>query len=440
MHPALLDAALHIAAHHGLKDATPGHNRLPVAYGGVRLHASGAAALRVRLVLHGPDELSLYAADETGAPVVSVASLLARLVSADRLRPADHDSLFTVTWTEVTAQSSSARPSSARPPGDEADVLRVTGAGSATWPRGRPARTRQPGARRGPQVARRGQRPAPGRRHQYAVAATPDESPNPVVAPIWGWSSPYRPNIPGGCSSWTPTTPHRRRCAARWPPSSGRGAAPGRTERGLFAPRLARAAAHDGTSTGLEPRRHGADHRRHGRAGRGARPAPRADRRTRNLVLLGRSGQLEPGLHEELTGLGAHVTVAAGDAADRTAVAAVLAAVPEDRPLTAVVHAAAVVDDGLVESLTEERVDRVLRQADGAWVLHELTRGHDLAAFVVYSSAAGLLGGPGQSSYIAANALPRRAGRDRRALRAAGSVAGLGTCGKARPGRPRPPH
>jgi acyl transferase domain-containing protein/short-subunit dehydrogenase/acyl carrier protein len=121
----------------------------------------------------------------------------------------------------------------------------------------------------------------------------------------------------------------------------------------------------------------------------------------RDLVLISRRGREADGaadLHAELTDLGARVRIEACDAADRDALAALLA----DVPVTAVVHAAGVVDDGVLASLTPEQVDRVLRpKVDAAVNLHELTS--DLTAFVLFSGAAGTFGGPGQANYAAAN-------------------------------------
>ncbi|MFE9009471.1 SDR family NAD(P)-dependent oxidoreductase [Streptomyces sp. NPDC007875] len=134
-----------------------------------------------------------------------------------------------------------------------------------------------------------------------------------------------------------------------------------------------------------------------------------AERGVRHLLLLSRRGkdaEAAAGLGAELTALGASsVTFAACDVADRAAVRDVLAAIPPQRPLTAVVHAAGALSDGLVGSLDRADVDTVFRpKVDGAAVLDELTRSDDLAGFVLFSSAAGVTGNAGQANYAAANA------------------------------------
>ncbi|WP_413116534.1 type I polyketide synthase [Streptomyces sp. CY1] len=139
----------------------------------------------------------------------------------------------------------------------------------------------------------------------------------------------------------------------------------------------------------------------------------------RHLLLTSRRGPAAEGMAElyaELTELGAAVTVAACDTADREALAGLLGAIPAAHPLTAVIHAAGVLDDGVVDALDPERLDRVLRpKVDAAWNLHELTADHDLAAFVLYSSVVATIGNAGQANYAAANAFLDSLAQHRRA-------------------------
>ncbi|MEU0878639.1 type I polyketide synthase [Lentzea sp. NPDC005914] len=116
-----------------------------------------------------------------------------------------------------------------------------------------------------------------------------------------------------------------------------------------------------------------------------------------HIVLASRSGR-KPAWAEDLT---CDVTAVACDVSDRAAVDQVVKC---DPPLRAVFHLAGVLDDGVLHTMTPERIDRVFSpKADGAWNLHEATADLDLSAFVLYSSASGVLGRPGQSNYAAAN-------------------------------------
>ncbi|MFF4523080.1 SDR family NAD(P)-dependent oxidoreductase [Streptomyces bluensis] len=155
----------------------------------------------------------------------------------------------------------------------------------------------------------------------------------------------------------------------------------------------------------------------------------------RRLLLAGRRGASADGaaeLAEELAAHGARVSFAACDLADRATVARLLRDVPDTHPLTAVVHAAGVLADGTVETLTPDAVDRVLApKADAAWHLHELTRGTRLSAFVSFSSVVATLGSAGQANYAAANSFLDALAHRRRAEGLSGTSLGWGLWAQA---------
>ncbi|MFH9001517.1 type I polyketide synthase, partial [Streptomyces rimosus] len=144
-----------------------------------------------------------------------------------------------------------------------------------------------------------------------------------------------------------------------------------------------------------------------------------AEAGARHLLLLSRRGPDAPGageLRTELTALGAEVTLTACDAADRDALAAVLADIPEEAPLTGVIHTAGVLDDGVLDSLTPDRYEAVFHaKAASALALHDLTRDRDLAVFALFSSSSGAVGNAGQANYAAANAFLDALAEQRRA-------------------------
>ncbi|MBZ6107993.1 SDR family NAD(P)-dependent oxidoreductase, partial [Streptomyces olivaceus] len=187
---------------------------------------------------------------------------------------------------------------------------------------------------------------------------------------------------------------------------------------GALVRRLSRTGA-----TGTRPawRPHGTVLVTGGTGGLGARVARHLARHgADHLLLASRRGPDAPGaaeLRAELEETGVRVTLTACDVGDREAVAELLATVPADHPLTAVVHTAAVLDDSVVERLTPDRIDQVLRvKADGARHLHELTLDTGLDAFVLFSSLAGTLGASGQGNYAPGNAYLDALAEQRHAL------------------------
>ncbi|SDU27309.1 rifamycin polyketide synthase modules 7 and 8 [Amycolatopsis keratiniphila] len=391
LHPALLDAGL--AAMAGVN----GHeDRRPFEWNGFTLHATGAATLRLRLSPAGVDKLAVLATDITGAPVATVDSLVSRPVSAGV--PDRRESLFVLEWTEVGGLSPAEETpgeitiaSCDQPPGDLGAVTH--------------------------QVARQALRLlqdwlAADRRGTLAVVTRGAvlDTPAPAAATVWGLVRSAQREHPGRFVL-IDTDGHED--SLRMLPAA---AASGEPEIALragavFRPRLTAAGQAAGAApfTGTVLVTGSAE----GLGGLVARHLA-AEHGVRHLVFTSRRGEDADGvaeLRQDLTGLGAQVTVAACDVADRAALAALLA---RTGPLSAVVHTAAVLEDGMLTSLTADGLDRVLRaKVDAVLNFHELAG--DLDAFIVFSSAAGTFGGPGMGSYAAANAFLDAFMRHRRA-------------------------
>ncbi|UMP03509.1 NmvAII [Amycolatopsis sp. EV170708-02-1] len=391
LHPALLDTGLAAMA------VVNGHeDRRPFEWNGFTLHATGAATVRLRLSPAGVDKLAVLATDVTGAPVATVDSLVSRPVSAGV--PDRQESLFVLEWTEVAdvspAEDAAAEITIAscdQPPGDLGAVTH--------------------------QVARQALRLlqdwlAADRRGTLAVVTRGAvlDTPAPAAATVWGLVRSAQREHPGRFVL-VDTDGHED--SLRMLPAA---AALGEPEVALragavFRPRLTSAgqSAEAAPFTGTVLVTGSAE----GLGGLVARHLA-AEHGVRHLVFVSRRGEDADGvteLRQELTGSGAQVTVAACDVADRSALAALLA---RTGPLSAVVHTAAVLEDGMLTSLTADGLDRVLRaKVDAVLNFHELAG--DLDAFIVFSSAAGTFGGPGMGSYAAANAFLDAFMRHRRA-------------------------
>jgi polyene macrolide polyketide synthase len=449
VHPALLDAALHAmwcteqqAQEQGQDQVQKRGGRLPFSWRGVRVHASGATAARVRIRIVGPDAVSLVLCDADGALIASVESLTLREIPAGGLdSPAaaavTAGSLFEVRWTPVPVPAGD--PAAAAPvavvplaeaaqlagPPPDPVVLAVAGGGqdqaatahqvvgevlaalqewlaeprledtpllivtcgavgvtsetggraagvddvaaAAVWGLVRSAQSEHPGrfvlvdtdapdalaevvgavlACGEPQVAIRG-----GVLHAARLVLLP---PNP-----------NSPNLdspePGG--SLEPTAAPGSRWGEGWVLVTGGGGLAAVITRHLV-----------------------------------------RDCGVRHVLLASRRGPTAPGMDElaaELSADGVQVAAVACDVADRDAVAQVF----DQFEVSAVIHTAGVLDDAVLASLQPGQVDAVLRpKVDGSWNLHQASLHRELAAFVVFSSAAGVLGAPGQGNYAAGNA------------------------------------
>ncbi|MER5435028.1 type I polyketide synthase [Streptomyces sp. NPDC002588] len=421
VHPALLDAALHSLVLIDPAADGVGEPRLPFSWTGVSLASSDVTALRVRLATTDDGGVSLSAVDTAGRPVVSVESLVLRAVNTEQLRVGRQEGLYRLEWqpapggpVQATTDRSvilGADPDLAALGESVPDVVVAPFTAGDVAPEGlaEQARTVTRRALTLMQQFLADERLASTRLvflTRGAVATRPgDDVADLINAPVWGLVRSAQREHPDRL--WLVDGADEALAAnlalGEEPQSAVRDGV-------VFVPRLVR---HDpfsvNTTTGFG-REAGTVLITGGTGTVGALIARHlvTEHGIRHLLLTSRRGRQAPGAAElvtELEAIGAQVTMAACDAADREALATVLAAIPPDRPLTGVIHAAGVLDDATITGLTPDRLDRVLRpKIDAALNLHDLTQDHHLDAFVLFSSAAGVLGSPGQGNYAAANA------------------------------------
>ncbi|MFD6666199.1 SDR family NAD(P)-dependent oxidoreductase, partial [Micromonospora chalcea] len=462
VHPALLDAALHPI---GLLPGSEGSGgaRVPFAFEGVQVWASGARVLRVRLSRTG-SAVRLVACDESGAAVVSVDTLALRELTGVSSSPdASARSLFEVAWQaqEVAPAGDASGWALLGSPAAAADLpavaelpvyadVEAVAVASGVAPR--LLLVPAGGLRRALHVETE---PAsvPGEMHAAAVDNGPESvraATSQVLATVRSWlaadalgESRLVVVTRGAVSVGDGDRITDLAAAAVWGLlRSAQSEHPGRivladvdadVDAGLlavlssvadepvafggqvavrsgevFVPRLVRAVAPssaDGAVVG-----DGAVLVTGGTGALGALVAEHlvSAYGVRSLVLVSRRGPAAAGageLSERLSALGASVRVVACDVTDRDQVFGLVAEVSAGGRLAGVVHTAGVLDDGVIERVTEERLARVLApKVSAGWLLHEATASLDLDLFVVFSSVAGVLGSPGQSAYAAGNA------------------------------------
>ncbi len=402
IHPALLDAALHGIVFLAAEASEP--LKLPFSWGEVSLHGRGAAALRVKIST-GPQGASLVIADPSGSPVAQVGSLSLRPLSPEQLQGArqSQQGLLGIEWQELSLpeQGKDEAPEVTfyRPEPDEEGADLPTVAKQATeealaaiqeW-----LATERPEDARFVLVT------------QGAIATVEGESPDLAQASLWGLVRSAQSEHPGSFVLIDSDGTDASEAAISSALASGEPQVALR-EGKASVPRATRIAPPEEQAPGFDPEKTilitGATGALGSRLARHLAEVHGAE----HLLLTSRSGSKAKGAKElqaQLKELGAKAKIAACDVSDKAQVKALLDSITESHPLGAVIHAAGTIDDGLIDSMSPERIERVFApKADGAWNLHELTKGQELSAFITFSSLAATLGGPGQSNYAAANA------------------------------------
>ncbi|MEU3641892.1 type I polyketide synthase [Lentzea sp. NPDC034063] len=368
LHPCLLDAALHASL---LAEPPSGTLKVPFAFNGVELFRSGVETARAHLTRRSEDEVHVLITDQAGLPVARIESMVTRplRITSDALAGRV---LHEVGWVPVPEQTVGAH--------QIFDTATVEASGDM------PSRVRK--LTSATLLRIREWLAAP--RQERLVVVTHDatgDDPDLAAAAVWGLVSSAQAEQPGLAvvdlrGNSVLKLADQPRIAVQHDV--------------LLAPELVPAGHPDGERPVFD----GSVLITGGTSALAESLARYLAPDVQHLVLASRHG-VEPAWAKELP---CAVTAVSCDVSDRAAVDLLVKSC--DPPLRGVFHLAGVLDDGLVDAMTPERMDAVLApKVDGGWNLHEATAHLDLSAFVLYSSCTGILGRPGQSNYSAANAV-----------------------------------